>query len=471
MGEQTWKPLRARRVSIDATGVHRLANQLRITRRWLVAVVATMLALGVAVPAHSVTNAAQRPAAVALPALAAPAAGLGDLGTDFKIQIVGERPPGSIAVTGGGGPSGAWVAVTQQQDWHSGEPFGFHRGTSYSYGTCQLNGSPSVTNQYSARVDYYNGNSSRTTNIVHTHCPERYHAVALFAKFKWGEPFERFAENNYSVNIFLPGYAGYDDIVSEGGYDYGPESAFVAAVAGQLASKYGPTAECVELTAGIRSNALYKSTVSDAYIVCESKGIADALRFGMRASSAKSALEAAFGALQGPAHDSRAVQPECDSIDSVGNCIDDSGTPPLNPQPQPEPQPEPGGGTIGGGRVPPRANCLDPAARQLLEDSMPQQYHHMATHYGAWGEEFQDIVQTYGLDVEDAARAWNVFQIPHRGPHPQEYHQWALDNMQEADRQAQGDVAVFKSLFNAWVVDVVKEDPTIVRLAYWKCYR
>lgn len=34
-----------------------------------------------------------------------------------------------------------------------------------------------------------------------------------------------------------------------------------------------------------------------------------------------------------------------------------------------------------------------------------------------------------------------------------------------------GDVAVFNALFNSWIVDVVKADPTIVRVAHWKCYR
>lgn len=66
-------------------------------------------------------------------------------------------------------------------------------------------------------------------------------------------------------------------------------------------------------------------------------------------------------------------------------------------------------------------------------------------------------------------RVWNLVRIPHRGPHPAGYHQWVLDNMLEADRVANGNVVEFKRLFTAWVVDVVKNDPSIVRHSYWNC--
>lgn len=45
-----------------------------------------------------------------------------------------------------------------------------------------------------------------------------------------------------------------------------------------------------------------------------------------------------------------------------------------------------------------------------------------------------------------------------------------LANMIQADEVAQGDVKVFTSLFlEAWVTDVVKADPSIVRHSYWNC--
>ena len=105
---------------------------------------------------------------------------------------------------------------------------------------------------------------------------------------------------------------------------------------------------------------------------------------------------------------------------------------------------------------------------------MSYQDHHMATYYGAWGQRFTDIVESYGLTVEDTSHVWNVHYMRHAGGHPWNYHNWVWRNTLLADETAQTypeglRQAVFISLFNAWVVDVVKADPTIVRAAYWKC--
>jgi len=77
----------------------------------------------------------------------------------------------------------------------------------------------------------------------------------------------------------------------------------------------------------------------------------------------------------------------------------------------------------------------------------------------------------YDLDLEDSAHEWNVHQIRHRGPHPAEYHEWVLENLEAANDVADGDREVFLRLFDQWVTQKVLADPTIVRVAYWKCYR
>ena len=44
--------------------------------------------------------------------------------------------------------------------------------------------------------------------------------------------------------------------------------------------------------------------------------------------------------------------------------------------------------------------------------------------------------------------------------------------MERAARTAgPGNIEEFKRLFDLWVAQPVLNDPTIVRLAYWKCYR
>jgi hypothetical protein len=43
--------------------------------------------------------------------------------------------------------------------------------------------------------------------------------------------------------------------------------------------------------------------------------------------------------------------------------------------------------------------------------------------------------------------------------------------MRDAKVRAQGDVTKFLQYYKTSVVDKVENDPTIARLAYWKCYR
>lgn len=100
---------------------------------------------------------------------------------------------------------------------------------------------------------------------------------------------------------------------------------------------------------------------------------------------------------------------------------------------------------------------------------MPEQFHHAATRYGAWAERFNEVVERYGLTVEDAAQEWNVVFVQHRGPHPAEYHQWVLDNMRLAEKIAGDDKEKFVRLFKEYVVQPIIADPTISRFGYWHC--
>ncbi len=104
---------------------------------------------------------------------------------------------------------------------------------------------------------------------------------------------------------------------------------------------------------------------------------------------------------------------------------------------------------------------------------MPDQYHHMATQYGEWGQKFQELLDLYQLDlsVADSARAWNVYLMRHRGPHPVEYHTWVYENAKLAATTAGvSNTADFLAYFDQWVTQRVLADPTIVRKAYWECY-
>lgn len=238
----------------------------------------------------------------------------------------------------------------------------------------------------------------------------------------------------------------------------------VTALVTSLATKYPADGEaCYRYGRMLKSNSL-KSSAEDGLLICNTAGVKAAVRFLAGASAA--AMAAAIVALYDAQDDAAVIAPDdpCVNYDEDGDCLDDMGEPRPDTEPAPEPDP-------GSGAIPPDSNCIkDPWARQTLEESMPKQYHHMATKYGVWGDRFRAIANRYGLSVSDSARAWNVFLIPHLGPHPAGNHQWVLDNMNRASQVAGTDKDEFLRLFNKWVVDVVKADPTIVRKAYWECY-
>jgi hypothetical protein len=198
-------------------------------------------------------------------------------------------------------------------------------------------------------------------------------------------------------------------------------------------------------------------------LVCTTKGIHAALRFIADTVGLGHALDA-LDTIVAADHDPAPTDPhpECDFVGTDGACLDEGSPDAAAPSPEPDP---------GGAGIAPPSNCMDTSTAQTLIDSMPINNHHVATWYGPWAETFDDIVSGYGLSLEDAARSWNVIAVPHRGPHPAEYHRWVQANLELANDVADGDVVVFKALFKQWVVDRVQADPTITRLAYWKCRR
>ncbi len=234
----------------------------------------------------------------------------------------------------------------------------------------------------------------------------------------------------------------------------------VARLIGRLADRYGADA-CAALGEAVRQR-VPATSVPDAVLVCEHLGISTALQWILRVSPDHLAplVEALVESADG--QPITILEPDCIQLSADGRCLDEEG-----PESEPEPQPDPSGSGV---RPPP--NCLDDVGRQQLIDSMDREDHHMATHYGLWGAKFQMIASKYGLNVKTGA--WNLRSMPHAGPHPWNYHNWVIERMQEADDYAQQfpteqRTIVFLAEFQREVVDVVLEDPTVVRAAYWKC--
>ena len=105
------------------------------------------------------------------------------------------------------------------------------------------------------------------------------------------------------------------------------------------------------------------------------------------------------------------------------------------------------------------------AAREVVE-ALPEQIHHFATNKSSkWTDRMAEIAQKYGLDLDEA---WNKERLPHRGRHPDAYHEWVLERMYEIDEIAQGDREVFLELFEQEVKRVVRERPEMLRKWFWR---
>lgn len=69
-----------------------------------------------------------------------------------------------------------------------------------------------------------------------------------------------------------------------------------------------------------------------------------------------------------------------------------------------------------------------------------EQLHHYATNKNlTYTPQFEEIANKYGLKLDDE---WNKGYMPHQGRHPNDYHQYVLDNMRTFDNIAQGDKEV-----------------------------
>ena len=102
---------------------------------------------------------------------------------------------------------------------------------------------------------------------------------------------------------------------------------------------------------------------------------------------------------------------------------------------------------------------------QLLS-SLPNQMHHFATNKSkTFTPALKKIADKYNLKLDDM---WNKELLPHRGRHPNAYHQFVLDGMRLAHRQARGNVNDFLSAFEEYIIEPVRKNPELLRKSGWK---
>jgi len=104
--------------------------------------------------------------------------------------------------------------------------------------------------------------------------------------------------------------------------------------------------------------------------------------------------------------------------------------------------------------------------RELVE-KLPNELHYMVSSINKeWTPIFEKIIAKYGK-LDDL---WKRVDMPHKGRHPNAYHEWIADALQEIDRIANGNYNEFRRLFEKYIVKVVEENPWILKSSWWKKY-
>ncbi|WP_252366371.1 AHH domain-containing protein, partial [Campylobacter jejuni] len=95
----------------------------------------------------------------------------------------------------------------------------------------------------------------------------------------------------------------------------------------------------------------------------------------------------------------------------------------------------------------------------------PIQTHHIATDKSKkYTPKFQEILNSYDLKLDGD---WNKVKMPHRGRHPNEYHEYILEKMSKIDKIARGDKNKFLKEFEK-LKEEVKNNPAILHKDYYK---
>ncbi|MCL2256248.1 MAG: AHH domain-containing protein, partial [Firmicutes bacterium] len=104
------------------------------------------------------------------------------------------------------------------------------------------------------------------------------------------------------------------------------------------------------------------------------------------------------------------------------------------------------------------------AAMEVNQPVQPGQKHHFLTNkHSQFTPEFKKITDKYGLNLNES---WNIEILPHKGRHAAEYHRFMLKSIQNIDRAASGNKAVFLARFDI-VKNTVIQNPGMMYKAHW----
>jgi YD repeat-containing protein len=100
-----------------------------------------------------------------------------------------------------------------------------------------------------------------------------------------------------------------------------------------------------------------------------------------------------------------------------------------------------------------------------ITKELPTQIHHFATNKSkTFTPRMKEIAEEFELSLNGA---WNKQALPHLGRHPNDYHNFVLQGMQNAKAGAGGSQAEFLNLFNQYVKEPVIQNPGLLRKSGW----
>ena len=99
-------------------------------------------------------------------------------------------------------------------------------------------------------------------------------------------------------------------------------------------------------------------------------------------------------------------------------------------------------------------------------EGRPIQEHHFATNKSkTYTPDMKEIADSYDLKLNDE---WNKEIMEHEGRHPDEYHDFVLDGMREAQREAGANKEEFLRLYEKYVKEPVRNNPDLLRKSGWR---
>jgi hypothetical protein len=110
-------------------------------------------------------------------------------------------------------------------------------------------------------------------------------------------------------------------------------------------------------------------------------------------------------------------------------------------------------------------DIVDTAVDTEKQITKTNQVHHLLTNKSkTYTKGFEDIVSKYGLDLNGS---WNKVSMPHKGRHPNQYHDFMKDRITDIDMFANGNADIFLSEFSK-VKQTVTNNPFMLRKEFWR---